>query len=52
MSGGASRELPSTRGATVYDFPVLMTPLAFFMRMGLRDGFPAFELPGVAHHSA
>jgi arabinofuranan 3-O-arabinosyltransferase len=32
----------------IYDFPVLMIPIAFLMRMGLRDGFLAFELPGIA----
>jgi arabinofuranan 3-O-arabinosyltransferase len=32
----------------IYDFPVLMIPIAFVMRMGLRDGFLAFELPGIA----
>jgi arabinofuranan 3-O-arabinosyltransferase len=41
-------ELPSTRGATVYVFPVLMIPIAFFLRMGSRDGFPVFELKGIA----
>ncbi len=32
----------------IYDFPVLAIPLAFLMRMGLRDGFLPFELPGIA----
>lgn len=32
----------------IYDFPVLMIPIAFLVSMGLRDGFPAFELPGIA----
>jgi hypothetical protein len=45
MSGGASRGAAVDQGATVYDFPVLMIPVAFLVRMGLRDGF---ELPGIA----
>ncbi len=32
----------------IYDFPVLAIPLAFLMRMGLRDGFLPYELPGIA----
>jgi arabinofuranan 3-O-arabinosyltransferase len=32
----------------IYDFPELLIPIAFLLRMGLRDGFPAFELPGIA----
>jgi arabinofuranan 3-O-arabinosyltransferase len=32
----------------IYDFPVLAIPLAFVMRMGLRDGFLSYELPGIA----
>jgi arabinofuranan 3-O-arabinosyltransferase len=32
----------------IYDFPVLMIPISFLMKMGLRDGFLAFELPGIA----
>jgi arabinofuranan 3-O-arabinosyltransferase len=32
----------------IYDFPVLAIPLAFLMRMGLRDGFLPWELPGIA----
>jgi len=32
----------------IYDFPVLAIALAFLMRMGLRDGFLSFELPGIA----
>jgi arabinofuranan 3-O-arabinosyltransferase len=32
----------------IYDFPVLAIPLAFIMRLGLRDGFLPYELPGIA----
>jgi arabinofuranan 3-O-arabinosyltransferase len=32
----------------IYDFPVLAIPLAFLMRMGLRDGFRPYELPAMA----
>jgi arabinofuranan 3-O-arabinosyltransferase len=32
----------------IYDFPVLAIPLAFLMRMGLRDGFLPYELPAIA----
>jgi arabinofuranan 3-O-arabinosyltransferase len=32
----------------IYDFPVLAIPLAFLMRIALRDGFLPFELPGIA----
>jgi hypothetical protein len=32
----------------IYDFPVLMIPLAFLLRMGLRDGFRPLELPAIA----
>jgi arabinofuranan 3-O-arabinosyltransferase len=36
----------------IYDFPVLMIPIASLLRMGLRDGFLAFELPGIVRHTA
>ena len=36
----------------IYDFPVLAVPLAFLMRIGLREGFLAYELSGVAAASA
>jgi arabinofuranan 3-O-arabinosyltransferase len=32
----------------IYDFPVLAIPLAFLMRLGLRDGFLPYELPAIA----
>ena len=32
----------------IYDFPVLAIPLAFLMRMGLREGFLSWELAGIA----
>jgi hypothetical protein len=32
----------------IYDFPVLAIPLAFLVRMGLRDGFLPYELPAFA----
>ena len=32
----------------IYDFPVLAIPLAFLMRMGLRDGFLPYELAAIA----
>jgi arabinofuranan 3-O-arabinosyltransferase len=32
----------------IYDFPVLAIPLAFLMRIGLRDGFRPYELPAMA----
>jgi hypothetical protein len=32
----------------IYDFPVLAIPLAFLMRMGLRDGFLPYELTAIA----
>jgi Glycosyltransferase family 87 len=32
----------------IYDFPVLAIPLAFLMRIGLRDGFLPCELPAIA----
>jgi arabinofuranan 3-O-arabinosyltransferase len=32
----------------IYDFPVLAIPLAFIMRMGLRDGFLPHELTAIA----
>jgi arabinofuranan 3-O-arabinosyltransferase len=44
----ATGALLATPYLYIYDFPVLAIPLAFLMRMGLRDGFLAFELPGIA----
>jgi hypothetical protein len=32
----------------IYDFPVLAIPLAFLLRMGLRDGLLPYELPAIA----
>lgn len=32
----------------IYDFPVLAIPLALVARVGLRDGFLAYELPALA----
>jgi arabinofuranan 3-O-arabinosyltransferase len=32
----------------IYDFPVLAIPLAFLMRLGLRDGFLPYELLAIA----
>ena len=29
----------------IYDFAVLAIPLAFLMKLGLRDGFLPYELP-------
>jgi arabinofuranan 3-O-arabinosyltransferase len=45
LSAGA---LLATPYLYIYDFPVLAIPLAFLMRMGLRDGFLPLELPGIA----
>jgi arabinofuranan 3-O-arabinosyltransferase len=32
----------------IYDFPVLMIPIAFLLRLGLREGFAVYELPAMA----
>jgi arabinofuranan 3-O-arabinosyltransferase len=32
----------------IYDFPVLMIPLAFLLRLGLREGFLPYELSAMA----
>jgi hypothetical protein len=32
----------------IYDFPVLAVPIAFVLRIGLREGFLGYELSGVA----
>jgi arabinofuranan 3-O-arabinosyltransferase len=45
LSAGA---LLATPYLYIYDFPVLAIPLAFLMRMGLRDGFLPAELSGIA----
>jgi arabinofuranan 3-O-arabinosyltransferase len=45
LSAGA---LLATPYLYIYDFPVLAIPLAFLMRMGLREGFLPWELAGVA----
>ncbi len=45
LSAGA---LIATPYLYIYDFPVLAIPLAFLMRVGLRDGFLSLELPGIA----
>jgi arabinofuranan 3-O-arabinosyltransferase len=45
LSAGA---LLATPYLYIYDFPVLAIPLAFLMRMGLRDGFLPWELAGIA----
>jgi arabinofuranan 3-O-arabinosyltransferase len=45
LSAGA---LLATPYLYVYDFPVLAIPLAFLMRMGLREGFLPWELAGIA----
>jgi hypothetical protein len=45
LSAGA---LLATPYLYIYDFPVLAIPLAFLMRMGLREGFLPWELAGIA----
>jgi hypothetical protein len=45
LSAGA---LLATPYLYIYDFPVLAIPLAFLMRIGLREGFLPWELPGIA----
>jgi arabinofuranan 3-O-arabinosyltransferase len=45
LSAGA---LLATPYLYIYDFPVLAIPLAFLMRMGLREGFLPGELAGIA----
>src|SRR5262249_53088919 len=32
----------------IYDFPVLAVPIAFLVRLGLRDGFLTYELAALA----
>jgi arabinofuranan 3-O-arabinosyltransferase len=45
LSAGA---LMATPYLYIYDFPVLAIPLAFLMRIGLREGFLPWELAGIA----
>jgi glycosyl transferase family 87 len=44
----ATGALLATPYLYIYDFPVLMIPLAFLLRQGLRDGFLAGELAAMA----
>jgi len=44
----ATAALLATPYLYIYDFPVLAIPLAFLIRIGLREGFMPFELAGVA----
>ncbi len=44
----ATGALLATPYLYIYDFPVLMIPLAFLLRLGLRDGFLAGELAAMA----
>jgi hypothetical protein len=44
----AAAALLATPYLYIYDFPVLAIPLAFLMRMGLRDGFLPCELAAIA----
>jgi arabinofuranan 3-O-arabinosyltransferase len=44
----AAGALLATPYLYIYDFPVLAVPLAFLMRMGLREGFLPWELAGIA----
>jgi arabinofuranan 3-O-arabinosyltransferase len=44
----ATGALLATPYLYIYDFPVLMIPLAFLLRLGLRDGFLSGELAAMA----
>jgi arabinofuranan 3-O-arabinosyltransferase len=44
----ATGTLLATPYLYIYDFPVLMIPLAFLLRLGLRDGFLSGELAAMA----
>jgi arabinofuranan 3-O-arabinosyltransferase len=44
----ATATLLATPYLYIYDFPVLAIPLAFLLRLGLREGFLRFELPAMA----
>jgi arabinofuranan 3-O-arabinosyltransferase len=44
----ATGALLATPYLYIYDFPVLMIPLAFLLRLGLREGFRPGELPAMA----
>ena len=44
----ATGALLATPYLYMYDFPVLMIPLAFLLRLGLRDGFLPGELAAMA----
>jgi arabinofuranan 3-O-arabinosyltransferase len=44
----AAASLLATPYLYIYDFPVLAIPLAFLLRLGLRDGFLSFEWPAIA----
>ena len=43
-----SAALLATPYLYIYDFPVLAIPLAFLLRIGLRDGFLPYELSAIA----
>jgi arabinofuranan 3-O-arabinosyltransferase len=42
----ALASLLATAYLYIYDFPVLAVPLGFLMRLGLREGFLAYEVAG------
>jgi hypothetical protein len=44
----ATASILATPYLYLYDFPVLAIPLAFVLRVGLADGFLAFEWPAIA----
>jgi ABC-type sulfate transport system permease subunit len=48
MSALAVGSLLATPYLYIYDFPVLAIPLAFLLRLGLRDGFLRYELSAMA----
>jgi hypothetical protein len=48
MAALAVGSLLATPYLYIYDFPVLAIPLAFLLRLGLRDGFLPYERSAMA----